>query len=328
MRGVPVRHPGAAGPRLHGILTTYRRPAELANTLAGLGGQTRLIDRLLVIDNGPTDESEEVVRGSTGWCADAEYLPMPENVGPAGAIATGMARFADDAGDGDWIVVIDDDDPPRFPHVIEELERFAQDAVRQDPRTAAAGLHGARFDWSRGRLVPIGDAELSGLVPLDYLGGNALPFFRVSAVRDVGPFMERLFWGWEELEYGLRLRGAGYGIYGHGDLWRWGRSTRGADLGRRKRPLLGVREPTWRRYYELRNLVHILRMHGRPGTAFRAGLTMGVAKPLANLAIRPRVALRHLALSRRALRDGWAGRLGRTVEPEPWGPRPVRHPAR
>ncbi|MGH2722665.1 MAG: glycosyltransferase family 2 protein [Actinomycetota bacterium] len=325
---MPLRQPGTGGPRLHGILTTYRRPAELADTLVRLGGQSRLIERLVVADNGRGPETEGIVDRSAGWCPAVEHVAMPENVGPAGAIATGMRRFLEDAADGDWIVVIDDDDPPRFPHVIEELERFAEDAVRRDPRTAAVGLHGARFDWSRGRLVRIGDRELDGPVPLDYLGGNALPFFRVAAVREVGPFLEQLFWGWEELEYGLRLRGAGYRIYGHGDLWRWGRGTRAADLDRRKRPLFSLREPDWRRYYEVRNLVHLLRIHGRPGTALRVGLTMGVAKPLANLPVRPRMALRHLALSRRALRDGWTGRLGRTVEPEPWGPRPVRHPAR
>jgi hypothetical protein len=48
----------------------------------------------------------------------------------------------------------------------------------------------------------------------------------------------------------------------------------------------------------------------------------GIGKPLANVFVHPRAALGHLRLNLKAARDGWVGRMGRTVEPVPWGPRP------
>jgi glycosyltransferase involved in cell wall biosynthesis len=305
---------GSDRPRLHGVLITFRRPRELRRTLDRLAEQDRPLDRLVVVDNASDEEtSGQVAEAAAG----ATYLPLAENGGPAGGIAAGMrAVMGGDADDDDWIVLLDDDDPPRFQHILAEIERLARHMRARDGRTAGVGLRGARFDWRTGRARRIDDERLHGAVSVDYLAGNGFPFYLVAAVRRLGPFLPEMFFGFDDLEYGLRLRRAGHTLHADGDLWRQARAGRGR-LGRDDRPSRSLGAPDWRRYYELRNLIFILRRFGRPGTAVRVAAAAGVGKPLANLPLQPRVAARHLALNLRAVRDGWLGRLGRTVEPVP-----------
>jgi hypothetical protein len=128
-------------------------------------------------------------------------------------------------------------------------------------------------------------------------------------------FRPELFFGFEELEYGLRLRAAGWSLYVDGDRWRAGRIMLGRlDVG--GGPSVGLARTTWRDYYRLRNLIAILLGAGRRRAALRVSLLVGLGKPLANAPRQPGRALARLRLYWRACRDGWTGTLGRTIEPE------------
>ena len=311
---------GGDGRKLFGVLVTYRRPSELAETLSLLEEQDRRLDSLVVVDNGADPSTETVVRSSS---RPTEYLPTPENLGFAGGVAVGMERVLTIAHDEDWIVLIDDDDPPPFADALAALERFASTMVEQDGHTAAVGLHGSRWDWRKGRVKRVSDAELSGPVAVDYVGGNSLPFYRVGPLREVGVFSRDIFFGLSEVEHGLRLRRAGYTAYAHGDLWRKTRTMAGR-MGYVARPSVRLRKSDWRQYYSLRNTIHILRAHGKTLSALRVSALVGLLKPVLNLPIAPRTAWRQLQLQSKAVGDGWRGRMGRTVEPEPWGRRPTK----
>jgi hypothetical protein len=126
-----------------------------------------------------------------------------------------------------------------------------------------------------------------------------------------------MFFGLPELEYGLRLAASGYELYAPGPVWLERRRHRGR-LGLSGRPPLGLSDLHWRRYYALRNLIFILRSFGRPGPAIRVTLVRGFGKPLANLLWSPEKAWQHLQLNWRACRDGWTGRMGRTLDPSAW----------
>jgi glycosyltransferase involved in cell wall biosynthesis len=301
-------------PALHGILITYRRPAAFRKILARLGEQTRPPDRLVVVDNDPSPEVEASLADYRSTGRQADYVGTPENLGPAGGIALGMREVLGFASDDDWAVLLDDDDPPEDPDLLGRLETFAHQVSNRDPRTAGVGVMGARFDWLRGRPAPVPDGDLEGVVVVDYVGGNKLPMYRVGVFREVGTFRDDLFFGFDDLEFGLRVKAAGYRLYVDGAAWRQRRARRGR-LGADRVPSPVLDEPGWRRYYSLRNMIWILRSHGRDGTAARLALLAGVGKPLANVFLSPALARRHLALSWRACRDGWVGRMGRTVEP-------------
>jgi glycosyltransferase involved in cell wall biosynthesis len=299
---------------LHGLLITYRRPVELANTLARLTEQTRRLDRLVVVDNHPSGSNRRLVRDQVPADLPTEYVAAQENLGPAGGIALGMRVIDRSAAAHDWIVLVDDDNPPSGRSLLEQLETFAESVHRQDASTGAVGLVGARFDRRAGRLRRVPDAELNGAVPVDYVGGGQYPLYRVQAIRAIGGVRENLFFGFDDLEYGLRLKAAGFTIYAHGGLWRQERA-RNQRLELAVRPSTGLEDPSWRRYYGLRNLIAILRSSGDTMAALRVTLVSGLAKPALNLPRRPRLAMRTLALNTKACLDAWLGRMGRTREP-------------
>jgi len=298
-------------PCLHGVLVTYRRPAALERTLEAISAQTVLPKSLVVIDNAPAPGTESAIR--SGF-AGAEYIAAAENLGPAGGIALGMERILETAGDGDWVVTLDDDDPPTAPTTFSTLLDFAGEMSARDPLIGAVGVSGVRFDRRRGQIVRVPDAELDGAVPVDSIAGNQFPLYAVRAVRAVGPFRRDLFFGFEELEFGLRLRDAGYSLYGHGPMWFARREEEGR-LGRDFVPSRALGTLSWRRYYSLRNLVRILCDYGAIAAALRVTVVAGIAKPVANVGRDPWLAMSHLALNIRAVFDGWTRRMGRTVEP-------------
>jgi hypothetical protein len=174
-------------------------------------------------------------------------------------------------------------------------------------------------------VVRIGDSEIAGAVPVDHITGGGLPAYRVAAVRQVGVMRSDLFFGFEELEYGLRLTRAGFHLYADGVRWQERKRVKrergllpSEEVSERRAATTGLRitSSTWRRYYSLRNLVFVLREAGADATALRVAVGRGVLKPLVNLPLAPRDAWNSLKSGARAGFDGWTGRLGTSVQPD------------
>lgn len=305
--------PGSDPPRLSGVLVTFRRPQILRRTLELLAAQTRPLDALVVVDNAGDPEVQRLVDATPG----AVYV-VGDNIGPAGGIALGTQHVLAGARDDDWIITLDDDDPPPEPETLERLLAFACEMADRDRRTAAVGNDGVRFDFRRGRVTTIADTELDGAVPVDAIGGDRFPCYSVRALRAVGSMRADLFFGFEELECGLRMRRAGWSLYADADALRRDREQQ-RTVATPPDPARTLGPISWRRYYSLRNLIVILREHGHRATAARVTLVVGLGKPSANFVRAPRLAFAHLRLNVRACRDGWTDRLGRRVEP-PEGP--------
>lgn len=304
-----------APPALHGVLVTCARPELLERTLAQLATQTRKLDTLVVVDNCPTPVTQRIGLGNKESARKIHYIAAPENLGPAGGLALGMRQLLSAASDGDYVVLLDDDDPPDEPCAFEELFGLAAKLSHSDSRVAGVGVVGARFDWRRGRLVRVPDAELVGPVPVDYLPSGHLPTYRVSCLTRVGVFEARLFFGLDDLEFGLRLRAAGYHLYAHGPRWRHQRIRHGhTDDTRVHRVNDSHTLPAWRRYYSIRNLIYILRQYGHRTTAVRVTLR-SLLKPILAAVLSPERGGALLILTIRAIRDGWLDRMGRTEDP-------------
>jgi GT2 family glycosyltransferase len=222
------------------------------------------------------------------------------------------------------VVVRADADPPLSPRWLGDLLASARATAVRDPSLGGVGFGGGRFLWRRARLYrpAYEQFERGGPVPIDYIAGGHLPLYRVAALRAVGTFAAELFFGFDDLEFGLRLRRGGFSLYGLKPDREVARRERAklSHMVEEKKRKIGLRyrlpeEPDWREYYALRNTVYILRSFGHSGTAIRVALVRGLLKPLANAVLSPRRGLRHLRLRSRAVRHGLVGRMGRTVEP-------------
>ncbi|WP_083914069.1 glycosyltransferase [Ilumatobacter nonamiensis] len=291
-------------PRIHSIVVTYRRPTVLRATLAAIDAQQVRPDHIVVVDNDSAGEATSDLDEPE----NVTYLRAAENLGPAGGIAVGMHRVLENADDEDLVLLIDDDDPPPSSDSIARVLAIMADA---GPDVAAAGLVGARFDRRRALTRRVPDRELVGRVDVDYIAGGQFPMYRVGAIRDVGVFDAQLFFGFEELEFGLRLRSAGYRLLVDGDAMLALRRAHGrTGIGARAQ---ATPRPPWRRYYSSRNIVEISRRYGLRGAVVLSVLHAG---PMA--AVRGLLRFRDTRLAAAALRgtaDGVRGRLGRVDVP-------------
>lgn len=307
---------------IHAIMVSYKRSETAANTLTHFLEQSRPPNSVTIVDNSPEcglAQRLEAVLASV----PSTFIVAEGNVGPAGGIALGMEHVLTYAEDEDWILTIDDDDPPPDAETLERLLSLAIEATSADPMAAAVGNVGQNFDLSRGRVTQIRDSELrQGPSQVDHIGGNQCPMYRVRAVRAIGVFDHRLFFGFEELEYGLRLRSSGWNLYCDG-AWRLKRRAQHRADGKSNSSVRQARTSTgralpatsWRYYYSKRNLAVILLRHGRHVAAIRvlaegllSSMRLCVFGSVRDGATRARLTIQ-------AGRDAFRGRMGRTVEP-------------
>jgi len=304
----------STGAELHGILVTFRRPGDLETMLRNLANQSRSVDRLLVVDNDNDPNVHRIVTTNSDAAKLVEYLPSAENIGPAGALALGCREIMRTADDQTWVMFFDDDDPPRTRDGLSEIVSFAELMVRRDPATGGAGVVGAEFNVRSGLTRRLANHELVGPIPVAYIGGNQLPCYRMLALRNVGVPNSDLFFGFDDLEYGLRMRSAGWNLYVNGEIVARERHAYGR-YGAEARPDKKIISVGWRDYYNTRNLVWILKSHHHRVAALRYVAKRVVGKAVYNSSRNPGLAWRYLTVGFRAAFDGYTGRLGKTVEP-------------
>lgn len=294
--------------RVWGLVVTYQRPNELRAMLAAIGRQSRTPDGVWVVDNGEAEETEKVVSA-----LGVHYVRSGENLGPAGGIALGMRHVMQEAADDDWLMLFDDDDPPPLDTIVDEVSRFGDQMATLDPATAGVGALGAQYIRKLGVWRRFRDHELSGALTVDVIHGGRFPCYRVGALRHAGVFDSALFFGFEEGEFGLRLRKMGYSLYIDGSLAHRIRDSIGQLNLSGKALRTPVSKAAWRRYYGVRNSTILARRYGARWTPLLVALG-GFAKGSLALA-KARRPWPELSLPARGALDGLRGRTGRTINP-------------
>jgi len=300
--------------RFAGFVMTYRRPEILGGTLSKIFEQTRPPERLLVVDNGACDRTRALVEGADD--PRLVYRRMPDNLGPAGAAAFGLETLTEQG--FEWMYWAGDDGPPAPSELLERLLELAGEAPGQLGAVAGGGVD---WDWSRGRMVRIPSSRLRGAVAVDAVPGGSVLLVHRRTVERAGLPDVRLFWGFEDIEYCLRMRRAGLRLLASGEVMRERRERADRlDLAYRRSPV--PREPIdrlARSYYTTRNLIFVMRRtFGRPDLARRRALK-GLVRCVAAWARGPRFGRAFATMELTAIRDGYRGRMGRTRElsPEP-----------
>jgi N-acetylglucosaminyl-diphospho-decaprenol L-rhamnosyltransferase len=192
------------------VVVTFNGREVLVACLQRLRAQTRT-HTLIVVDNGSSDGTVEVVRTSF---PEARLVALPENRGFGQGVAAGVA-----AGRGEAIVLVNDDvevEPGFVEAIVAPLE--ADDRVGMVaglttmPGTALVDGFGIELDvtlaaYNRLRRRPLGEAP--GVLAMPSGGAAA---YRRSAFEAAGGFEPALFAYGEDLDLGLRLRAAGWRV--------------------------------------------------------------------------------------------------------------------
>ena len=200
--------PAADGERVVAVVVTRHRRELLGQSLAALAAQSRPVDHVIVVDNGPDQPAGDVVQASG---LSVTYLPSLRNLGGAGGFALGMLHAL--ALGADWVWCADDDGRPADADVLATLLAAAREhglaevsplvTDLADPDRLAFPLRrGLR--WRRRR---------SAFAGVDLLPRYASLFngalFRAEALDVVGVPDYRLFFRGDETEIHRRLLRAG-----------------------------------------------------------------------------------------------------------------------
>ena len=302
--------------RVFGILLTYRRQYLFTEMLRKICEQEKAPDYIVVIDNESSDETEVISQRFQTANRDRHWLHLrsPENLGSAGGWAWGMETVLDLANDQDWVLTLDDDNPPEHAGLLRQMFDFAEIQKKRQPKLGAAGIVGARFNWWTGNLTRLRDEELNGAIDVDYVGNGHMAMYSVGMIRDIGPFRSDLFFGHTEVEYGLRMRRAGYQVVANGDLWKQRRVLRNKIGFQRK--TRRTCEIDWRKYYVTRNYIRTMLQCSRFDLALKRAFIQCLVKPFLTMLVSPRRAYYGWRLGCRAAWDGFRGKMGATLDPE------------
>jgi glycosyltransferase involved in cell wall biosynthesis len=181
--------------RLTVVIPTYNHGHFIAQALDSVFAQSRLPDRILVLDDGSTDDTATVMRRYLNETLLVEYIPMAENRGVIPMLNFGLGMI-----DTEFVVFLAADDtlePAAFAKSLDALEAV--------PQAAVCGMFAKLIDESgrplrRPRDFDVG-AESRYLPPDECVarlyrdgglfGGNGA-IYRTLYLRQAGSFSEDL----------------------------------------------------------------------------------------------------------------------------------------
>ena len=291
-------------------MVTYR--PTLPESGALLDALAPQVSRILVVDNGSPADVAAALRARVEDHG-GEFVPLGTNRGIATAQNIGIARAREL---GARFVLLSDQDSLPAPDMVRCLrDGFARarrsgavaavGPITVDARNPGAPLLFSDHRWGprRADLPPTDGA----LVPVSFLIASGC-LIDAQSFDTVGAMDDGLFIDHVDLEWGLRARRAGFGLFGvvgAGLDHALGDETQRIP-GRRR--AVHLHSPT-RNYYMARNTVALVRRDLLP-KAWRWGYAAWIVKygVFYVLAVAPRGARLRLLL--RGLADGLGGRMG------------------
>lgn len=219
-----------------------------------------LFERILIVDSQGTGQVPAVIH-ARGWM-DVEYRSYDENLG-SGANLAERLKIAAEAG-VDYAYALNHDG-----EIDPAVVRALLDATRRRKKLGAAYPLGyftepARYNLTGTRELPlpsklVKDAPKDSIIPVYWSSSNGALYSLQPAREGILPWAA-MWMGWEDLDYGWRLKDHGYEqIIVTSAVFRDNQEYSGTMVGK------VVRKPTWRAYYNIRNMVlAVKRSRNRP----------------------------------------------------------------
>lgn len=293
-----------SGPRAGVVVLDLGRPDDAARAAAS--ARAADVDaRVLIVENAGAGQAP----------SDHDHLRLAENRGFAGGVNAGLRQLL---GEGCDRILLLNNDAVLEPGCLRRLALALQDAAlaavgpvilrESDGRVESRGVD-VSLAWGRVRLLGHGERAggAGGLARVSALSGAVMMTSRLALER-VGLLDEDYFFSFEDLDWCLRARAAGFGL-------GVARDARARHAGSRT---IG-RASADRFYYAARNHARFLEKHRAGGAG--SGLSIAAARNLAHALVQsdcPRWRAARAVLD--GIRDARRGRFG----PRREGERPRR----
>ena len=243
------------------VVVTHNRADLLVGMLDGLVAQTRAPDAVIVIDNGSTDHTREVL--SRGWRAPTcrSRWSRQDNLGGAGGFHRGVRAAYDQGFDRIWLM---DDDVVPAPDCLAALMAVDEDcliAVREDLAGALVEKAAVEFDLRN----PLAIRPKRSTVDSKYADRASMPalvevqnvafegfMVRRSVVAEIGFPDPAFFIFYDDVDFAVRAREAGRQVWAVRDAVL----VRQLDFNQ-QHDLSG-----WKGFYMYRNLFVVHLRHG------------------------------------------------------------------
>jgi GT2 family glycosyltransferase len=202
------------------VVLAHSRAETVAKTIDAIVAQSAPPEALILVANDASVEVLQVLERKASEHPDAEVIVLSENLGAAGGFHAGLRR-ACERSDIDAACCFDDDAVP-LPGCLAALRR----ALLELPNIGSVGAMthdgSGNLAWPLhivGRTEPLKTvAEVRGLaaevgpLPVYASSWHAL-MIPTSSIRKAGNVWAELFHQYEDAEFGLRLRAAGFDNY-------------------------------------------------------------------------------------------------------------------
>lgn len=311
------------------VVVTYNRKQRLLECMDALLGQTRPLDKIILIDNASTDGTPDLLK-EKGYLDSGrlDYVRLPENTGGGGGFSFGIQRGCD-AG-YDWLWLMDDDAVPNKDALLTLLSSpHAEDAetgallcsVRDGDLQLEARSTGAITRCEQvfnNRLLTIEEFDQSFLRVTTYPLLGVL--VRTRVVLEVGNLRPEFFFQADDLDFTMRIAGK-YKMWVVRDsilvhqVQKEQFASRYVPLLRKNKQFLAIGEQ-WKDYYGCRNYVYIVVR--RTSIARTCRVLLSYMRTAASLFLFADYKWMRVLLYARAMLDGIAGNLGKRVDPVEW----------
>lgn len=199
-------------PLIHVVIPNWNGWRDTLECLGALRGLDHASLRPVVVDNGSTDDSVARIRAAF---PDCDLITLDRNLGFAGGTNVGI-RHAVQAG-ADYVWLLNNDAIPE-PGALRSMLETAHSAgaglvgsalrYTHAPETLQA-LGGGYVHWWLG--LPHNIVRRRDLDRLEYLVGASM-LVRSDVFGDVGLLDEGFFLYWEDVDFCIRARDAGWGL--------------------------------------------------------------------------------------------------------------------
>jgi rhamnopyranosyl-N-acetylglucosaminyl-diphospho-decaprenol beta-1,3/1,4-galactofuranosyltransferase len=296
------------------VVVTFNRKELLEENLAALLRQTRLPDKIFIIDNNSTDGTETLLR-DRGYLQHSliRYSRLSENIGGAGGFYEGI-KVAYEEG-YNWIWVMDDDAEP-YKNALEELLLMPDlsNTSRIGMLSSTVVYPDGQISYHHRRTIDLRTLIIYNQKDKCYKE----PFFEVDLVSFVGTlinreFVEELglplkkyFIHYDDTEYSLRARTHG---------WKILNSSRSQIIHKTKERETKLIHMEFAKgfYYKRRNIIYTYKKYGRNSWALMIIICIWMVRNLTTIVLFRNNKLHSTKLLWFATIDGLKGNFKRDI---------------